>query len=238
MLKNKKIIKINGSKIKLYISSKVFNPTATTSFLFRDAAKIINKKMDILDLGCGSGIIGILINKLQKKKRKIYASDLSNEAINCAKINFQMHKCNFELKKGSLFSPWREKKFDLIINDVSGISETLAKKSSWFKNVPCKTGVDGTELTLKIIRSSDSYLNNKGGIIFPIISLSNSQKIFHSLKKNFKFIKVISNNFWFLPDEFKKNEKKLYEMKRKKLINFEIKFGKIICSTKIIYAKN
>jgi len=149
-----------------------------------------------------------------------------------------MHKCNFELKKGSLFSPWREKKFDLIINDVSGISETLAKKSSWFKNVPCKTGADGTELTLKIIKSSDSYLNNKGGIIFPIISLSNSQKIFRSLKKNFKFIKVISNNFWFLPDEFKKNEKKLYEMKRKKLIDFEIKFGKIICSTKIIYAKN
>ena len=238
MLKNKKIIKINRSKIKLYISSKVFNPTATTSFLFRDATKIINKKMDILDLGCGSGVIGILINKLQKKKTKIYASDLSNEAINCAKKNFKMHKCNFELKKGSLFSPWREKKFDLIINDVSGISETLAKKSSWFKNVPCKTGADGTELTLKIIKSSDSYLNNKGGIIFPIISLSNSQKIFRSLKKNFKFIKVISNNFWFLPDEFKKNEKKLYEMKRKKLIDFEIKFGKIICSTKIIYAKN
>tara|TARA_A100000164_G_scaffold382089_1_gene438177 strand:+ start:2221 stop:2985 length:765 start_codon:yes stop_codon:yes gene_type:complete len=238
MLKNKKIIKINGSQLKLYIPSDVFNPTATTSFLIRDAKKFINKKMDILDLGCGSGIIGILANKLQKNKKKIFASDVSLEAVECAKKNFKMHKCNFELKCGSLLKPWKNKKFDLIINDVSGISEELAKKSIWFKNVPCKTGPDGTDLTLKIIKSSSIYLNNKGGIIFPIISLSNSRKIIQTLKKKFKIIKIISNNYWFLPEELNKNQKKLFKMKKKKLIDFELKFGKIICNTQIVYAKN
>ena len=157
MFKNKKTVKINKSNIKLYISDSVFKPTATTSFLFRDAAKFINKKMDILDLGCGSGVIAILANKLQQNKKKIYASDISSKAIQYAKKNLDMHKCNFELKKGSLFKPWNNKKFDLIINDVSGISETLAKKSTWFRNVPCRTGLDGTDLTLKVINSSKLY---------------------------------------------------------------------------------
>lgn len=238
MFKNKKIVKINKSNIKLYISDSVFKPTATTSFLFRDAAKFINKKMDILDLGCGSGVIAILANKLQQNKKKIYASDVSSKAIQYAKKNLDMHKCNFELKKGSLFKPWNNKKFDLIINDVSGISETLAKKSTWFRNVPCRTGLDGTDLTLKVINSSKLYLNLKGGIIFPIISLSNSKKIMKVLKKKFKTIKIVSNNFWFLPEELNKDRNKLLQMRKKKLINFELKFGKVICNTQIVYAKD
>ena len=238
MTKSKKTIKIDGEKIRLYIPSNVFNPTATTSFLIRDAKKIINKKMDILDLGCGSGIIAIIVNKIQGNKKKIFASDVRVEATKCAEKNFQMHGCNFELKNGSLLKPWENKKFDLIINDVSGISEVIAKKSIWFKNVPCKTGSDGTDLTLKIIKSSSSYLNKKGGIIFPIISLSDSKKILKTVKKQFRYIKTISNNYWFLPEELNKDHKKLIDMKKKKLINFEFKFGKIICNTQIIYARN
>ncbi len=237
MKKNKVIFKINNTNIELFIGSKVFKPTATTTFLLKDASKLINRSNDILDLGCGSGVIGIFVHKLKKNKKKIFASDVSLEAVNCARKNFNKHSCDFELKKGSLFSPWINKKFDLIINDVSGISEKLAKKSSWFKNVPCKTGLDGTALTLKIINSSKKHLNKNGGIIFPIISLSNTKKIKNLLQKKFNKIKVMSNNYWFLPDEFNKNIDNLIEMKRKKLINFEIKYGKIICNTQIVYAK-
>ena len=232
-----KIVKINKSKLKLFISDKVFKPTATTEFLVRDALLKIKKPIDILDLGCGTGVVGILVSKLLKNKNKVYASDVSNEAIKIAKKNFKMHKCNFELKKGTLLNPWKKKKFDLIINDVSGISQIIAKKSKWFKNVPCNSGADGTKLTLKIINSSSSHLNKNGAIIFPIISLSNSNKIFSNLKKKFKNFKVLSSNFWFLPDDLNIYKKKLLEMRKKKIINFDIKFGKIICNTKIIYAK-
>jgi len=238
MNKSKFIFKINNTSIKLFIGIKVFKPTATTTFLLRDAAKLVNKSKDILDLGCGSGVIGVCVNKLNKNKNKnkIFASDVSVDAVDCARKNFEKYRCNYELKKGSLFLPWKNKKFDLIINDVSGISEKLAKNSSWFKNVPCKTGADGTALTLKIIDSSKKYLNKGGGIIFPIISLSNIKKIENLLKKKFKKIKIMSNNYWFLPNELNKNTNKLIEMKKKNLINFEIKYGKIICNTQIVYA--
>ena len=237
MNKNKYNFKINNTSIKLSIGAKVFKPTATTTFLLKDASKLVNKSKDILDLGCGSGVIGVFVNRLNKNKNKIFASDVSVDAVDCARKNFEKYRCNYELKKGSLFSPWKNKKFDLIINDVSGISEKLAKNSSWFKNVPCKTGADGTALTLKIISSSNKYLNKGGGIIFPIISLSNTKKIDYLLKKKFKKIKIMSNNYWFLPNELNKNTNKLIEMKKKNLINFEIKYGKIICNTQIVYAK-
>ena len=95
MLKKIKTIKIDNSHIKLFIPSSVFFPTATTDFLLRDSKKFINKNIDILDLGCGSGIIAILANKLQKNKKKIFASDVSDKAVACAKKNFQLHDCNF-----------------------------------------------------------------------------------------------------------------------------------------------
>ena len=70
-----KIIKINKSKLKLFISNKAFKPTATTEFFVRDALLKIKKPLDILDLGCETGVVDILISKFLKNKNKVYASD-------------------------------------------------------------------------------------------------------------------------------------------------------------------
>lgn len=57
-------------------------------------------------------------------------------------------------------------------------------------------------------------------------------------KKNFKKVKTISKNQWFLPKELEKNSELLFKLKKKKKIEFELKFGKIICYTKIIELSN
>jgi hypothetical protein len=81
-------------------------------------------------------------------------------------------------------------------------------------------------------------LNKKGILYLPLISLSNNKKILSIAKKNFTKIKIISDNKWFLPIEMEKYKKLLFNMKDKKEINFEYKFGKFICSTKILELKN
>ena len=66
---------------------KVFKPNATTSLLVQSSLKIIKKKSDILDLGCGTGYVGLTIAKNTKIKNNYFFSDLSNKAINLCKTN-------------------------------------------------------------------------------------------------------------------------------------------------------
>ena len=129
-------------------------------------------------------------------------------------------------------------KFDYIINDISGISSIIAKKSKWFANVPASTGLDGTKLTLKILREANKYLSKNGKIYLPLISLSNTKRIIEYSKKKFRKVRIISHSDWFLPAELEKNSKLLFKLKKKNQIDFNFKFEKFICYTKVLELKN
>ena len=90
-----KIFKLNNdnTKIKLLYSNNVFHPTETTSFLLSSVLKKINinKELEILDLGCGNGIIGIFLLKKFKKIKKITFSDLSTKAVKLTEKNLKLN---------------------------------------------------------------------------------------------------------------------------------------------------
>ena len=224
---NLKKIKINDKFYNLYFKKGVFEPTATTSFLINGFlfknSKVVNKK--ILDLGCGSGIVSIVLNH-KVKDNSFSASDLNQASLDCATKNFKKFKIKGTVKKGDLLKPWAGNKFDYIINDISGISSLLAKKSKWFVNIPSD------------IKDSYKNLSKKGKLYLPLISLSNTNKIIKIAKKTFNKVKIISENKWFLPKEIEKHKKLLEKLKKSGKIDYEYKFGKYICFTKIIELKN
>ncbi len=77
MTKNTYDLKIEDLKIKLFKNSKVFTPNLTTFSLIEAFKKYkVKKKIKILDLGSGSGVIGIFIKKKYKKKVDKYFSEL------------------------------------------------------------------------------------------------------------------------------------------------------------------
>ena len=235
---NKKIFKINSDlELKLTILKKVFYPTLTSIFLINCSLKKIRKPSKILDIGCGSGIVGISLYKLGKINEPVYFSDISKEAIQNLKINASNHKINFIAKKGSLFEPWQDYKFDYIINTVSGISQSIATKSKWYQGVSCKAGVEGTNLVNKIISQSKKYLNKNGALIIPTISLSDENKIKTQMKKYFSKVIKIATIDWPLPEEMYIHEKLLNKLKKQNSIDFQMKWGIIICSTSIYMLK-
>ena len=233
-----KIIKINSKlNLKLQISDKVFTPTSTTNILIKSATKKIKKGSKILDLGCGSGAVGIALKKIKKISEPVYFSDLSAQAIKDVKFNSTFYKINTIAKKGSLFDPWKGHKFDFIINDVAAISQKIATLSNWYKGISCDSGLDGTKLVNKIISKSKNFLNENGSLFIPVISLSDEEKILNKAKKYFTTINLIDYLDWPLPKEMYKHKNILYDLKSRKKINFQIKWGLIICRTSVYMLK-
>ena len=232
-------LNFHNTQINLLENPKVFSPNLTTVALLRSLETLIKNQINILELGCGSGIIGILLKKHFKSKIRISMIDKSKYAINLAKKNSKINKVKSNIVQSDLFSflKNKNKRFDLIIDDVSAISNTMAKNSNWYnKFIPHSCGEDGSELTIQILKESSSKLNKKGSLIFPLISLSNHKKIINFARKNYKVCKLLKKVEWPLPKYF--DDKILAHLKEKGLIYFQEKYGEKICFTKIYLVKN
>lgn len=219
------------------VNEDIFKPNLTTKLSIEAALDELKIDSSILDLGCGSGVIGIALMKTFPDV-KMYCSDVDENAIKNAKKNFKNNKLTADIRSGNLFEPWKEKKFDYIINDVSAISRLVAKISPWFgKNIPCESGDDGTDLALSILQDGPDFLNKGGSMQIPLISLSNVDKIVDYAKNKFLYVKITKSKSWFLPEEMDNFKDILYKLKSKKLINFEEKFEKFICNTSVAICK-
>ncbi len=106
-------MKINGVKITFKTVSGVF------SFGKPDRASLVLLKYfpgvhgNILDLGCGYGLIGIAL-KATRPDLNIFMSDINERAIRYAKINAKDNNVNVTIKNGEGFSSWNEELFDAI----------------------------------------------------------------------------------------------------------------------------
>ena len=136
-------------KIKKLNFNKIFYQTDTSRLLINIAKKYLKKKQKILDLGCGGGVVTYFLYN-RELYQDFYLSDISSLAIIRAKANLKK-KTNATFCEGNLFKPWRGKKFDLIINDVSGVSSEIVKISNWFNYAPSDKTKSGIGLLKKVI---------------------------------------------------------------------------------------
>lgn len=224
----------NKEEIQLKIIGNTFKPTLSSTLLLEACINEIDISGSLLDMGCGAGFIGLSISKLFKEKIQVFASDISSAAIKSTRENSKNLAVNVHLKEGFLFEPWSNYSFDYIISSVSGISQEVATISPWyFDGIPCHSDIDGTFLTLKIIKNAHSYLKCNGKLLIPFISLSNMEKALKIANYFFPNYKKIISKSWFLPDSMLPFKSTLKKLKKMKIINFEEKFSTILCWTDI-----
>ncbi len=74
-----------------------------------------NKKINVLDVGCGTGVIAINIKK-SFPNAHVYATDINDKAISNSKINAKKHHVNINIYKDDVF-PNLNIKYDVIISN-------------------------------------------------------------------------------------------------------------------------
>ena len=237
----------NKKNFQFHSSNNVFLPNLTSKLIFDTSLKKIilskRKTLNVLEMGCGIGAIGISLILSSKKKINYHASDLSKSAINITRKNISRHNLkDTETKIGSMFEPWnksKKRKFDLIINDVSAISNKVAKISPWFtNNIPSSETDHGLENTMDFLLNYKNFLNKKGIAIFPFISLSSKKFLTKFLKKNDIQPLVDKKVEWPLPKNLLKHKKILEKLKKNNIISYTYKHGFIICETEVLVIKN
>ena len=105
--KNFKFITDNGVFSKAHVDF-------ATDFMLKTNVEEV--RGDVLDLGCGYGVIGIVVSKFGNTK-KITMCDINNRALDLAKRNAEKNKVhNIEIIESNAFENIREK-FDTIITN-------------------------------------------------------------------------------------------------------------------------
>ncbi len=142
---------------KFYIKKGVLIPRPETELLIDhvlDIVKRYKKPPDIAEIGVGSGIISVII-ALFTDDIKITATDISTEAIKCAKINAKKYKVQERISfVNRPYLDTVKQKFDIIISNPPYIADDFKLDKSVEKE-PKEAlygGKTGDEMLKRIVK--------------------------------------------------------------------------------------
>jgi release factor glutamine methyltransferase len=125
-----------------------------------------NQNIKVLDLGTGSGCIGLTL-KLEENNLDVTISDISISALEVAKLNKEKLSADVKIIESDLFQNINDQ-FDIIVSNPpyipdSEIVEDIVKKEP---SVALYGGTLGVDFYQKILLESKKYINSYGLICF------------------------------------------------------------------------
>lgn len=169
-----------GYELELVIGPDAFEPNTVTQRIAEEAK--VQPGQEVLDLGCGVGPIGILAAK--QGASHVDSIDIVPQAIDYARQNVKINNVDdtVNVHLGDLFEPIGDRKYDVIINDVSGLQDLVSRISPWYPETVPTGGNDGTEVVIRMMEQSQDHLKQGGTLYFAVSSLSNGPKIVEKAK--------------------------------------------------------
>ena len=160
-------------KMNFYINNDVLIPRPDTEVLVEEVIRIAKKINNpvILDLCTGSGAIGISIAKYVKDA-KVYASDISEKALEIAKKNAKINDVNIEFIKSDLFKALPKMKFDIIVSNPPYIRKDIIRRLNIDVQkepiIALDGGKDGLDFYRRIVEEAPNLLKWNSYLCFEI----------------------------------------------------------------------
>jgi release factor glutamine methyltransferase len=126
------------------------------------------QQVDVVDIGTGSGCIAVTLSK-EEDNMTVYASDISDKALEVAKKNNEKLGGNVSFRQGDLLKPFQGMKFDIIVSNPPYIpsSEDVEKIVLLHEpNIALFGGDTGLIFYERILKDALNYLKPNGLIAF------------------------------------------------------------------------
>lgn len=157
--------------LEFAVNEHVLIPRQDTEILVEEALKRVLPGDKVLDMCTGSGCIAVSI-AVMAREAKVYAADISAEALKVAKANAQRLQANVTFIESDLFGNV-EGMFDRIVSNPPYIkSGQIAELMPEVREHEPLCALDGSEDGLyfyrRIIEEADAYLKPSGWLFFEI----------------------------------------------------------------------
>lgn len=187
---------VNFYGLKFIVNKNVLIPRFETEELVEhvvEYAKALNKdKIKILDLGCGSGAIGLTLKSILKDS-EVTLVDISKEALEVARLNANNLNLDVTFIESDWFSNVGLDKYDIIVSNPPYIRTDEEIEEIVKNNEPSLAlygGIDGLDCYRKILANIKPYLNDKFLIAFEI-GESQKEEIYDIVNKYLKDVEII-----------------------------------------------
>ncbi len=180
---------VNFYGIKFIVNKNVLIPRFETEELVEQVveyAQSLNKdKIKILDLGCGSGAIGLTLKSILKDSL-VTLVDISKKALEVARLNANNLNLDVTFVESDWFSNLEITKYDIIVSNPPYIRNNESIEEIVKNNEPALAlygGQDGLDSYKKILADIEPYLNEEYLIAFEI-GESQKEEITNLVTKN------------------------------------------------------
>lgn len=155
---------------ELAVSDAVLIPRPETETLCELALKRLEgvQRPAVADICTGSGAIAVAV-KVARPDAKVYAAELSKEALSVARENAKRNGADVSFVQGDLMEPLRGKTFDLILSNPpyirTGDLDTLQPEVLKEPRVALDGGEDGLRFYRRLAQDAQRYMKRGGGIL-------------------------------------------------------------------------
>lgn len=174
--------------LKIKVNENVLIPRLDTEVVVETALKYVKSGDKVLDLMTGSGCIAKAI--ANNSKAQVFASDISDKAIEIAKENLKEENV-LVLKSDVLESI--EETFDLIVSNPPYIKtevvKTLTKEVLAQPHLALDGGEDGLDIYKKIVDQAPNRLTEDGTLVLEI-GYDQANEVASLLVDKFSFVRV------------------------------------------------